>query len=106
MELAIQHEQDKESFAVVIEGQRAFVTYEIYDGALDVRKTFVPKELEGRGIASKLVQAAYDYARAQNLKCIATCSYAVVWLQRHPEYAGQASSDYVEGGCAVGKHQA
>lgn len=106
MDLDIQHIPEQETFEVTIEGHRAFVKYEIYDGALDVRKTLVPQELGGKGIAGKLVKAAYDYAKEQNLKCIATCSYAVVWLQRHPEYEGQASSDYVDGGCAVGKHQA
>ncbi|HAC95644.1 MAG TPA: GNAT family N-acetyltransferase, partial [Odoribacter splanchnicus] len=28
----------------------------------------------------------------------ATCSYAVVWLQRHPEYHGHPGKDY--GGCS------
>lgn len=106
MDLNIQHIPAKDTFEVVIDGHRAFVTYEIYDGALDVRKTLVPSELGGQGIAGKLVQAAYDYAKEQGLKCIATCSYAVKWLERHPAYNGQPSSDYVEGGCAVGKHQA
>ena len=33
---------------------------------------------------------------------IATCSYAVVWLQRHPEYQGEVSSDYIgKGSCAL-----
>lgn len=104
MNLNIQHLPETCTFETLIEGHRAFVTYEIYDGSLDVRKTLVPPELGGQGIAGKLVQAAYDYAVAQGLKCIATCSYAVKWLERHPAYAGQASADYVEGGCAVGKH--
>lgn len=106
MDLDIQHVPAKDTFEVIIDGHRAFVTYEIYDGALDVRKTLVPPELGGQGIAGKLVKAAYDYAKEQGLKCIATCSYAVKWLERHPDYNGQPSSDYVEGGCAVGKHQA
>lgn len=101
----IKHIESDKTFEVVIDGHRAFVTYEIYDNGLDVRKTLVPQELGGQGIAGKLVQAAYDYAKSQNLKCVATCSYAVKWLERHPEYQGAASSDYVEGSCAVGSHK-
>ncbi len=101
----ITHNKEQCCFEAFLEGERAFLTYEIYDNSLDVRKTLVPEVFRGQGIASKLVKAAYDYAQEQGLKCIATCSYAVVWLQRHPEYQGSASSDYVEGSCAVGKHQ-
>ena len=45
-----------------------------------------PPALEGRGIASALTEAAYDYAKANHLKPEGTCSYAAVWLKRHPEY--------------------
>lgn len=105
MDIKITHLVDEQTFELIIDNTRAFVTYELYDGALDIRKTLVPEALAGQGLAGKLVQAAYDYAKEQNLKCLATCSYAVTWLKRHPEYEGSASSDFVEGGCAVGKHQ-
>lgn len=84
--MEIKHIKEDCTFELVIDNTRAFVTYEIYDGGLDIRKTLVPEALAGQGLASKLVKAAYDYAREQNLKCIATCSYAVKWLERHPEY--------------------
>ena len=71
-------------------------------GALDVRHTIVPDEISGRGIASALVKAAYDYALANGLVPVATCSYAVVWLERHPEYNGKTGKDYAgEGTCAL-----
>ena len=54
------------------------------------------------GIASALVKAAYDYARCKGLKAVATCSYAVIWLQRHPEYQGEVGEDYAgQGTCAL-----
>ena len=58
----------------------------------------VPPEIGGRGIAAQLVKATYDYALKHHLQPIATCSYAVVWLQRHPEYHGHPGKDY--GGCS------
>ncbi|MFR3100756.1 MAG: GNAT family N-acetyltransferase, partial [Parabacteroides distasonis] len=54
--------------------------------ALDIIHTIVPKNLEGRGIAATLVETAYKYAKEQGLRPLATCSYAVVWLKRHPEF--------------------
>ena len=75
---------------------------DVADGALDVRHTIVPGEIGGRGIASALVKAAYDYALANELVPVATCSYAVKWLERHPEYNGKTGKDYAgEGTCAL-----
>ena len=45
----------------------------------------MPRPLEGQGIAAALVAAAYNYALENGLKPKATCSFAVRWLQRHPE---------------------
>ena len=84
--MQIQHNKDLHQFSVEINGYKALVNYLIQDGALDIDETFVPKEIGGRGIASALVKAAYDYALSQGLKCKGTCSYAAVWLERHSEY--------------------
>jgi len=33
---------------------------------------------------------------------VATCSYAVKWLEKHPEYNGKTGKDYAgEGTCAL-----
>jgi predicted GNAT family acetyltransferase len=40
----------------------------------------------GRGIASALVQAAMEVARAEGWKVVPACSYAAAWMRRHPEY--------------------
>lgn len=69
-----------------IEGNVAEADYTIEDGSLTIYHTYVPTVLEGQGIASQLVRFAYDYALEQGLKPNATCSYAIAWLQRNPEY--------------------
>ena len=98
----IEHFTGKGLFETIIEGKTAYVSYQIENRTLDIRHTIVPKELEGRGIASALVKEAYDYALAHHLKPVATCSYAVAWLKRHPEYLGENGKDYAgEGTCAL-----
>ena len=57
----------------------------LFKTEVDGRTAFVPRPIEGRGIAATLVKAAYDYALANGMKPKATCSYAVRWLERHPE---------------------
>ncbi|MBP1615225.1 MAG: N-acetyltransferase [Bacteroidetes bacterium] len=98
----ITHDKQKGIFEVTVDGVAAHLSYVIVDGALDVRHTVVPEEIGGRGIASALVKSAYDYALENDYVPMATCSYAVVWLKRHPEYKGKTGADYAgEGTCAL-----
>ena len=68
------------------EGQKAYVTYKFEGDCLTIDHTYVPPQLEGRGIAAALVRFVCDYALSQGFRPAATCSYANIWLQRHPEY--------------------
>lgn len=43
--------------------------------------------LRGTGAAGRLMQAVTDHARAENLKLVPRCSYAVAWFRRHKEAA-------------------
>ncbi|WP_321436283.1 GNAT family N-acetyltransferase [uncultured Bacteroides sp.] len=100
--MKIEHDKENGIFQMMVDGVTAYVSYRLVDGGLDIRHTIVPEELGGRGIASALVKAAYDYALENGYKPVATCSYAVVWLKRHPEYHGKTGNDFGgEGTCAV-----
>lgn len=90
MEYKIEHQPEQKLFKTEVEGRIAFVQYRLLNGGLDIIHTIVPRPLEGQGIAAALVKAAYDYAVANGLKPKATCSYAVAWLQRHPEVTKEA----------------
>lgn len=85
MEYNITHQPEQKLFKTEVEGRTAFAEYRIIGNSLDIIHTIVPKPLEGRGIASALVKTAYDFALSNGLKPKATCSYAVKWLERHPE---------------------
>lgn len=85
MEYIINHQPERHKFTTEVEGYTAYVEYRLQNGSLDIIHTIVPPPLEGRGIAAALVKRAYEYAAEQSLKPEATCSYAVRWLERHPE---------------------
>lgn len=100
--MEILHDEGEKRFWTLVDGYTAHVAYEIVDKGLDIRHTVVPEAIGGRGVAGALVKAVYDYARVKQLKPIATCAYAVAWLQRHPEYQGEVSADYGgRGTCAL-----
>jgi len=78
---------ERHRFELDAEGHVAFSNYRRSDGLLTILHTEVPKELEGRGIGSKLVRGVLDIARAQDLKVRAVCPFVKAYLDRHPEYA-------------------
>ncbi|MDD4514342.1 GNAT family N-acetyltransferase [Massilibacteroides sp.] len=86
MDYQIIHLKDLQRFEINDGENTAYVEYTLHDGNLDIEHTYVPKLWEGKGLASALVKEAYDYALENKLKPVGTCSYAVTWLQRHPEY--------------------
>ena len=92
--MEVHHDEAQKKFWVEVDGYKADMSYHLKEGHLDI--------IGGRGIASMLVKTAYDYARHKGLKPMATCAYAVRWLQRHPEYQGVISEDYAGSGtCAL-----
>ncbi len=88
MDYTITHYPEKNRFETKLDGVTAFVQYRLSGDRLDIIHTIVPPAIEGRGVAAALVKYAYDYAIEHGMKPLATCSYAVAWLHRHPEYAG------------------
>jgi len=86
MEYKITHLPDNNQFVTEVDGETALVEYSIYENYLNIIHTYVPSEIGGRGVAAALVEATYQYALENEMKPQATCSYAVMWLRRHPEY--------------------
>ena len=85
MDYKIIHQPEENLFKTEVDSQTAFVQYRLLGDYFDIIHTIVPKPLEGKGVAAALVKAAYEYAVAHGMKPKATCSYAVKWLERHPE---------------------
>lgn len=63
----------------------AIVTYRRDGERVALLHTEVRPEHEGRGIASRIVTAVFEDARARGLRVIARCPYILAWLPRHPE---------------------
>ena len=84
---SIAHDAAAHRFTTVVDGVTGHVEYSLGDGVLSIDHTLVPSEIGGRGIAGALVKAVVEHARANGLKVHPACSYAEVWMKRHPEYA-------------------
>lgn len=49
------------------------------DDEISIDKVFVKEEQRGNGIASKMLEFAYDYFTSKNMKIIYECSYSKKW---------------------------
>lgn len=66
----------------------AEITFPYIDkDTVDINHTFVDPSLRGQGIAGKLMNELTDELRKRGLKAVPTCSYAVGWFEKHPEYS-------------------
>lgn len=83
--LAIVHNLAAHRFEATVEGKLCHADYRRVGDTLHLHYTEVPPPLEGRGIASELVQAALDYAEANQLTVMPLCSFVRAYMRRHPQ---------------------
>lgn len=87
MPVPVNHDPAQQRFTAVVDGVEAVLDYQLRGDQLVIVHTGVPDAIGGRGIASDLVRAAFDYARQAGYKVRPACSYAAAWAERHPEYS-------------------
>jgi predicted GNAT family acetyltransferase len=87
VKLEVRHNEAASRFEATVEGQTSHVDYDLDGTTMRVHHTSVPAALEGRGIASQLVQAVFAHAKAAGLRIEPSCSYVKAWTKRHPEVA-------------------
>ncbi|GAA5088327.1 MAG: N-acetyltransferase [Alcaligenaceae bacterium] len=86
MKLDIQHNTEASRFEYHENQLLCHLDYQIQDNIMAITHTIVPKALGGRGIAGQLTEAAFAFARNNELKINPVCSYTATYFQRHPEY--------------------
>ena len=77
---------DRKQFEWHIEGHTARVEYIIAQEKIFLTHTEVPKALEGKGIASKLVKAVLEEVEKRNLTLVPLCPFVAMYIKRHPEW--------------------
>ncbi|MFT8720705.1 GNAT family N-acetyltransferase [Acetobacter sp.] len=70
-------------FETDVDQVTACLDYENSSESLIILQTDVPEALAGRGVGSALVSHACDVARAENLKLVSHCSFAIAWIKKN-----------------------
>lgn len=88
----IHHDATRQRLHLQLDGHEAELTYHLREGGpvggtvMVIDHTGVPAAIGGRGVAGRLVQAAFELARGTGWRVLPACSYAEVWISRHPEF--------------------
>ncbi|MFD2550775.1 GNAT family N-acetyltransferase [Bizionia sediminis] len=90
--MEIKHHKESEggTFYAEVNGKRqAEMTYTLKaNDTVDIYHTHVDEALQGEGVGYKLVAAAVQFLRQNNLKAEASCSYAAhVFKKNREDYA-------------------
>lgn len=73
-------------FELVEDGMTAFADYYRRGETLVIPHVESPVPLRGKGTAGRLMEGVAELARKDGLRLMPTCSYAVLWFRRHPEW--------------------
>ena len=85
-EAEVKHDKQQERFYIDIKGDNAHLDYSLQDDKIDLYHTFTPPQLRGRGLAGKVVEFAFNYAKENNLKVIPSCPFIPHFLEKNPQY--------------------
>lgn len=75
--------REQNRFELDIGDQVAFANYRRTEDGLAIFHVETPRALRGQGVASKLMEAVVEAARAEGREVIPFCSYAASWMRRH-----------------------
>ncbi len=73
-------------FEMEVDGAIAFIKYKTMPDAVALLHTEVPSVLEGRGVATALVEKTLMYLEERNQKIAPICPYVSAFLKRHPDW--------------------
>jgi predicted GNAT family acetyltransferase len=80
-------------FELDVEGDVAYLAYEVVGDRLVFRHTFVPRASRNRGVGALLVEAALEAASSRGLSVVPECSFARGYLEQRPEVAARVKLD-------------
>ena len=63
--------------------EKGVLEFRVNGNQADIYHTYVDDDLRGQGIASKLVEMAFDYFDKNNYEVKCSCSYARNWAIKH-----------------------
>ena len=83
---ALHFNKEEQRFEMEVDSETAFIAYEEKDKKMYLIHTETPPELEGKGVASALVEKTLNYLEQHHLQLVPVCPFVQSYVQRHPEW--------------------
>ncbi|WP_343606922.1 GNAT family N-acetyltransferase [Fluviicola sp.] len=93
--LKITHNEELQQFEYREGDVLATLTYKFYKKDIAFMHTDVPESLAGKGVASALASAAFEYARKIKKLVMVYCPFVASYVKRHPELKDQIDKQYL-----------
>lgn len=84
--MSIRNNEADSRYELEVDGHVAFARYRRSGEVLSILHVEAPPALRGSGAAGRLMQGVMDQARIDGVRVDPVCSYAALWIDRHPDY--------------------
>ena len=81
----VTNNQAEQQYEVAAGAEPAVAAYRMEGNTISFTHTIVPEELEGQGIATKLISGALADVRKRGLKVVPLCSFVQHHIETHRE---------------------
>jgi uncharacterized protein len=71
-------------FEMDVGAAAAVIGYKQTNDKIYLIHTEVPQELEGKGVATAIIEKTLDYVEKNHLKLVPLCPFVVAYIKRHP----------------------
>ena len=82
----VRNNEARHRYELVVDGAIAVAQYKIDGDTIHFTHTMVPREVEGRGVGSRLIKGALDDARSRGLRVDPICPFTRHYMNKNPEY--------------------
>lgn len=72
-------------FVLALAGREAEAAYRRDGDVLTITHTGVPRELEGQGVASRLIADVFGIVRERGERIVPACAFVRGYVEKHPE---------------------
>jgi predicted GNAT family acetyltransferase len=86
MTSAVSYNEANKRYEMDVNGQTVYADVRRRDDTLFIDYVEAPPALRGKGAAGKFMKELMETIRQENVRVVPLCSYAAVWVSRHPEY--------------------